>query len=818
MFRNMKIWLRFVLSFSLILAFMITIIVVGLNQMKKSHEKLTRIVKTNNVRIQLANQMINKAQETAIDVRNILLAKYQKQTNDNLQKKIDGLTQHRKTYHEAAAKLEALFPKEDTKGLVMLSEVNACADTARNYQDKVIRLVMADKVNDGTDLMFGFAYPNVKRWIKEADTLVFYNEDYNTLRYNQAVESQASAHIIMMILGFTTIVFSLVIAILLTKSITNPLKIATNLVLNRDLNMDLSAYQNGGGEFGFMIQSFRKNISERVKLEEEMRVKALYARNLIEASLDPLVTISADGKITDVNQTTIKATGVSKEQLIGSDFADYFTEPEKARIGYKLVFSDGIVKDYPLTLRHSNGQTMDVLYNASVYRNESGDVQGVFAAARDITESKKMEKDMRASSIYARNLIEASLDPLVTINADGKITDVNQTTIKATGVSKVQLIGSDFADYFTEPEKARIGYKLAFSDGIVKDYPLTLRNSNGQTMDVLHNASVYRNESGEVQGVFAAARDITDSKRQEKELIIYRDQLEDMVKQRTADLSKVLDEVKETINILVSSSSEILAATTQVATGTAETATAISETSATVEEVQQSSRQSSQKAKNVADSAQRVVQVFQNGQKAMEETISGMNKIREQMDSISQTIVRLSEQSQSIGGIIASVTDIADQSNLLAVNAAIEAAKAGDQGKGFAVVAQEIKNLAGQSKQATLQVRNILNDIQKVTGAAVMATEQGSKAVETGLKQSVQAGEAIRILAESSNEAVQAATQIVVSSQQQVVGMDQIGVAMQNINQAGTETAVSMVQAEKSAKSLYDLGQKLKTMIEKFQG
>jgi methyl-accepting chemotaxis protein len=194
-----------------------------------------------------------------------------------------------------------------------------------------------------------------------------------------------------------------------------------------------------------------------------------------------------------------------------------------------------------------------------------------------------------------------------------------------------------------------------------------------------------------------------------------------------------------------------------------------------------------------------------------------MDRIREQMDTIAQTVVRLSEQSQSIGGIIASVTDIADQSNLLAVNAAIEAAKAGEQGKGFAVVAQEIKNLAGQSKQSTLQVRNILNDVQKATSAAVMATEQGSKAVETGLKQSLQAGEAIRILAESINEAVQAATQIVASSQQQVVGMDQIGVAMQNINQAGTETAVSMVQSEKSAKNLNDLGQKLKEMVERFK-
>ncbi|MFH0879069.1 MAG: methyl-accepting chemotaxis protein [Lentisphaerota bacterium] len=284
------------------------------------------------------------------------------------------------------------------------------------------------------------------------------------------------------------------------------------------------------------------------------------------------------------------------------------------------------------------------------------------------------------------------------------------------------------------------------------------------------------------------------------------------------NLRRSTADIKEAINLLGTTASQILASTTQVATGTAETATAISETTTTVEEVRQAAQLSSQKAKNVADSAQRVANVSQTGQKAVEETASVMRHIRDQMESIAQTIVRLSEQSQSIGGIIASVTDIADQSNLLAVNAAIEAARAGEQGKGFTVVAQEIKSLAEQSKQATMQVRSILSDVQKATSAAVMATEQGSKAVEAGVKQSAQAGEAIQVLAETSGEAVQAATQIVASSQQQVVGMDQIGTAMENINQAGAETAASTRQVETAAQNLHALGQKLKELVEQFKG
>lgn len=286
---------------------------------------------------------------------------------------------------------------------------------------------------------------------------------------------------------------------------------------------------------------------------------------------------------------------------------------------------------------------------------------------------------------------------------------------------------------------------------------------------------------------------------------------------RIAESLRWIGEIAEAAILLGSSASEILASTTQVASGTAETAAAISETTTTVEEVRQAARLSSDKAKIVSDNAQQIAQVSLSGQTAVEESAAGMLLIREHMETIARTIVRLSEQSLSIGAIIASVNDLADQSNLLAVNAAIEAARAGDQGRGFAVVAAEIKSLAEQSKRATTQVREILGEVQKATGSAVMATEQGSKTVEAGVKLSSQAGEAILALAESSTEAAQTATQIVASSQQQVVGMDQIGIAMENINKAGAQTAASMRQAETAARNLHELGLKLKELVQQYK-
>jgi PAS domain S-box-containing protein len=146
------------------------------------------------------------------------------------------------------------------------------------------------------------------------------------------------------------------------------------------------------------------DVTEQKQAEEALMASSRYVRSLIEASLDPLVTISADGKVTDVNRATELVTGVSREKLIGSDFSMYFTEPEKAREGYETVFSKGSVRDYPLAIRHTSGVFTDVLYNATIYKNEAGEVQGVFAAARDISEQKKTEKALRNAEDRLRQM------------------------------------------------------------------------------------------------------------------------------------------------------------------------------------------------------------------------------------------------------------------------------------------------------------------------------------------------------------------------------------------------------------------------------
>lgn len=276
-------------------------------------------------------------------------------------------------------------------------------------------------------------------------------------------------------------------------------------------------------------------------------------------------------------------------------------------------------------------------------------------------------------------------------------------------------------------------------------------------------------------------------------------------------------EITEGVNVLSTSSSEIMAMTSQLAAGSAETASSISETTSTIEEVKQTAEIANQKSVEVAESAQKISSVSQDGLRSVEETIDGMNRIKMQMESIAGIVIQLSEKSQAIGEIANNVNDLAEQSNLLAVNASIEAARAGEHGKAFNVVATEIKNLAERSKESTVQIRTIVTDIQKEISGAVMATEQGGKVIDLGLNLSSTSNEVISALATSIEEAAQSNLQIAATSQQQVVGMDQITSAMENIKEASIQTTSSTRQTELSVTELKNLGEKLLAVLNEYE-
>ncbi|HEV3342186.1 MAG TPA: CHASE3 domain-containing protein [Pirellulales bacterium] len=280
------------------------------------------------------------------------------------------------------------------------------------------------------------------------------------------------------------------------------------------------------------------------------------------------------------------------------------------------------------------------------------------------------------------------------------------------------------------------------------------------------------------------------------------------------ELSGQISTVAETIN---AATAEILASTQQQATGTREQAATIQQITATMEEVSRSGTQITEKAQQVAAMAQAASSTSTSGLDTVRESNRSMEAIRQQVEEVAENIVALSEKTQAVSEIIATVNDIAERSNLLALNAAIEAASAGEQGNRFSVVATEIKNLADQAKESTVQVRTILGDIQKRINSSVMLTEEAVKRAEAGKQQAEISEQAIHRMAEMTEESVQAFQQIIGATNQQQIGFEQVAQGMQDIGQAASQTAAGTVQLERAVASLNAQSHRLREAVGNYQ-
>ncbi|OJT17161.1 chemotaxis protein [Archangium sp. Cb G35] len=295
-----------------------------------------------------------------------------------------------------------------------------------------------------------------------------------------------------------------------------------------------------------------------------------------------------------------------------------------------------------------------------------------------------------------------------------------------------------------------------------------------------------------------------------------RQQAEAQLSKQAGEREHTLRTVAEFVNQLAGTTAEILASTTEQVAGAQEQGSAVAETVSTVEEIVQMSEEAAGRARAVSESARHSEEVGKNGRRAVDETIASMTTVREQVESIASRILALAEQAQAIGDIITTVNDISEQTHMLALNASIEASRAGEHGRGFAVVAAEVKALADQSKKATTQVRQILGQIQKATQGAVMTTEEGTKSVASATRVVTQAGTHIQTLSELLAQASLTAAQISASASQQATGTGQIRQAMRDVSQATQQTLTSIRQTERAVQDLNAMGQKLKGLLSEY--
>ncbi|MBM7116221.1 methyl-accepting chemotaxis protein [Archangium primigenium] len=295
-----------------------------------------------------------------------------------------------------------------------------------------------------------------------------------------------------------------------------------------------------------------------------------------------------------------------------------------------------------------------------------------------------------------------------------------------------------------------------------------------------------------------------------------REKADAQLAQQAQEREHTLKTVAEFVNQLAGTSAEILVSTTQQVAGAQEQGSAVAQTVSTIEELAQTSEEAAGRARTVSDSARHSEEVGKSGRRAVDEAVGAMTSVREQVESIASRILALAEQAQAIGDIITTVSDISEQTHMLALNASIEANRAGEHGRGFAVVATEVKALADQSKKATSQVRQILGQIQKATQGAVMTTEEGTKSVASATRVVTQTGSTIQTLSDLLSQASLTAAQISASANQQATGIGQIRQAMRDVSQATQQSLTSTRQTEQAMQDLNAMGQRLKGLLSEY--
>jgi len=264
---------------------------------------------------------------------------------------------------------------------------------------------------------------------------------------------------------------------------------------------------------GPLVIAAVRDLTDRKKAEESRRHSDRLAA-IVEHSHDAIVGKTLDGIVTSWNPAAERMFGYSAEEITGKSIDLLSPEGRTGEMHARLA---GIRAGQPgerleATRVRKDGSTVTVSITVSPIHDQRGAIIGASTIVRDMTGARQAFE-------AARSMIESSLDSLVAISPEGKITDANQATVKLTGVPRDKLIGTSFSDYFTDPKKAEEIYQQVFTEGMAVDYPLTLRHQDGhETLtDVLYNASVYRDAAGEVLGVFAAARDVTEQMRAQRE-------------------------------------------------------------------------------------------------------------------------------------------------------------------------------------------------------------------------------------------------------------------------------------------------------------
>ncbi len=525
--------------------------------------------------------------------------------------------------------------------------------------------------------------------------------------------------------------------------------------------------------------------------------------SIVRGIADPMIVVNQDGIVTFMNEPCERLTEHGREDVVGKLACRELmncVECQGACGLLRLVKTgqDGGTEEN--TIRTRSGRSVQTLSTSSLIRDAAGNLRGAIGIFRDVSVQRKAERKLANKTSWTESVIRAVADPMFTVDQEKTVTFVNETAAALVGFSPEEIVGRKCHEIFRGAVcREDCLYGRALRTGTFHGAEREVINRRQENLVAQASGAVLLSaEKGNV-GFLEILRDVTEEKK------------------NLMNLVEVIKHVQDASTQILNIAGEILSNTEEQKKSISEQSSSVKEVATTIEQLDITSQQTAEKAEKVVRSATKSVEVSKEGQSAVREEMETMQLIRERVEGIAQQILGLSEQAQQIGTIVTTVNDIAEQTNLLALNAAIEAARAGVHGKGFAVVAMEVKKLAEQSQQATARIGALVTEIQKQTRASVVATEDGAKGVELGVRLALKAGSTIESVMATIGDTSDAVQQIASIAKQQSVGIQQVSIAMANINAGMKQTTTSAESLQQVAEDFNALAMALRNVARKYK-
>ena len=808
----MKIGMKLGVAFAALCVIIVVLIYLGINTASTLNESVQLLANDRFPKTVWANNIIDAVNEGARALRNALLTNDPKERDAQIER-AKATTPKVKPYFDS---LFATIKSE--KGIQILNELKSIREQYIKDRSMLIDLIEADNKQDAMYLLFGDFRKSQNDYLNKIIELI----DYQGQLFRQSAEEAESTYNsqfnLLLILGLVALVLAVVLAVVVTRGITKPINTGVNVADqiskgNTNVNVEITTKDetamllNSMKSMALTIQSIISEINTAVKMATEGKLDYRANASKYQGDYKELMVAfnnALDALIKPINVTAEYVDRISKGDMppkITDEYKGDFNEI-KNNLNTCIDAINALIADANFLSKAAVEGKLDTRADASKHQ---GDFRRIIQGVNDTLDA--VIGPLNVAAEYIDRIAKGDIPPKITQEYKGDFNEIKNNL--NTAIDAINLLVTDSKMLAQSAAEGKLSVR---ADGTKHqgDFRVIVDGIN-KTLD---NVIEPINEASEVLGILASGDLRARVKGDYKGDLA---KLKSDINQLAESLSALINEVNNTVEQVASAATQISATSDSLAAASQEQSAQTDDVASAVEEMSRTITENAMGATRTAEVAQKNGELANQGGAVVQQTVQKMKDIAKVVGDSALTIQKLGESSKQIGEIIAVIDDIADQTNLLALNAAIEAARAGEQGRGFAVVADEVRKLAERTTDATKQIANMIRGIQKETDMAVEAMNQGNQEVQKGIDLADRAGQALRDILNSTKEVLEMINQIAAASEEQSATSEEISKNVVSISKVIAESSRRVEDVAHASDDMAKLTERLRNLMMQFK-